>query len=188
MRIIITESQYKKILKEEEQKIVRIPSLRFFDNNWGKLQNFLRLKGNPPYSILGDLELRGPSFESLGNLVSVGGSLGLVNTRIESLGNLTSIGKNFISLASPIESLGNLTSVGSSVILLDAQIKSLGNLKSVGNELILKNAPLESFGNLEYVGRTLGISKDSPVFEKYTEEEIHKMVNVGGKVIFHDNI
>ena len=58
MKIIITESQYKRILKEEEeQKVLRIPSFKFFNHDWNMLQRFLEEKGNPPYSIGGNLYL-----------------------------------------------------------------------------------------------------------------------------------
>jgi hypothetical protein len=113
MKIIITESQYNRILKEEEeQKVLHIPSLKFFNDDWNLLQKFLKSKGNPPYSIGGDLYLIGKAIKSLGNLQSVGGSLYLPNTPIEFLGNLTSVGGWLVLRGTPIESLGNLQSVG----------------------------------------------------------------------------
>jgi hypothetical protein len=93
MKIIITESQYNRILKEEEeQKVLRIPSLKFFNDDWDLLQKFLERKGNPPYSIGGYLSLIGTEIESLGNLQSVEGDLYLSYTPIKSLGNLRSVG------------------------------------------------------------------------------------------------
>ena len=81
MKILISESQHKRIFKEEkEQKVLRIPSFKFFDNDWDLLQKFLERNGNPPYSIGGDLFLEGTSIESLGNLTSVGGNLDLEGT------------------------------------------------------------------------------------------------------------
>ena len=145
MKIIITESQYNRILKEEEeeQKILHIPSLKIFSGDWDLLQKFLKLKGNPPYSIGGDLEFRtNTKFKSLGNLISVGGGLDLKGT--------------------PIKSLGNLTTVGGGLLLGDTPIKSLGNLESVGSDLDLGGTPL---------------------LRKYTEEEIHQMVDVRGYVL-----
>ena len=119
MKIVISESQYNRILREEEeQKVLRIPSLKFFNNDWNLLQKFLNRRGNPPYSIGGDLYLGGTSIKSLGNLQSVGGDLDIYDTPIESLGNLQSVG-GFLSLeGTPIQSLGNLTSVGGNLILL----------------------------------------------------------------------
>ena len=93
MKIVISESQYKRLIEtEEEQKILKIPSLEIFNNDWFLLQKFLEKKGNPPYSIGGDLDLRFTSIKSLGNLQSVGGYLDLRYKPIESLGNLQSVG------------------------------------------------------------------------------------------------
>jgi hypothetical protein len=123
MKIIITESQYNRILREEEeQKVLHIPSLRFFNNDWNKLQKFLNRRGNPPYSLGGNLYLEESSVEFLGNLISVEGDLYLYNT--------------------PINSLGNLTSVGGDLDLLGTSIKSLGNLQTVGGYLDLRETPL----------------------------------------------
>ena len=102
MKILVTESQYNKLFKEEkEQKIFRFPGLEFFDENpwkaWQILQKVLQRRGNPPYIIDGDLFLAGTPIESLGNLTSVGGDLDLYKTPIESLGNLKSVG-GFLNL------------------------------------------------------------------------------------------
>jgi len=69
----VTESQYR-LLKEDEQKILQLPSIDYF-GGWKGLQKYLKRKGNPLYSISGDLDLRDTSIESLGNLTSVGGNL-----------------------------------------------------------------------------------------------------------------
>ena len=97
MKILVTESQYRKILGEEkEQKIFRVPGLEFFHEDpweaWQILQKVLQRRGNPPYTTGGDLDLHDTPIKSLGNLQSVGGSLYLLRTQIESLGNLQSVG------------------------------------------------------------------------------------------------
>jgi len=162
MKIIITESQYNRILREEEeQKVLHIPSMRFFNNDWYKLQKFLNRKGNPPYSIGGDVYLGRSSLASLGNLTSVGGDLILQGSTIESLGNLTSVGGYLDLGRTEFESLGNLTSVGGDLYLTLSRVKSLGNLAYVGNSLFLRRTPLS---------------------KKYTEEQIRQMVNVGGNI------
>jgi hypothetical protein len=166
MKIIITESQYNRILKEEEeQKVLRVPDMKFFHKNsleaWKILQKVLESRGNPPYTIGGDLYLVGTPIETLGNLISVGGDLYLVGTPIETLGNLISVGGYLDLRDTPIESLGNLTSVGGDLALSDTPIKSLGNLKSVGGGLDLEGTPLS---------------------KKYTEEEIRQMVYVDGDI------
>jgi hypothetical protein len=90
MKYIITHKQYQ-LLKEDEQKILQLPSIEYF-GGWDGLQKYLKKKGNPLYSINGDLDLRGTPIKSLGNLTSVGGNLDLEGTPIKSLGNLTSVG------------------------------------------------------------------------------------------------
>ena len=158
MKIVISESQYKRLIEaEEEQKVLRIPSLKFFNDDWFQLQEFLETKGNPPYSIKGNLDLRKTPIKSLGNLTSVGGNLNLYKTQIESLGNLQSVGGDLDLYKTQIESLGNLQSVGGFLDLQGTYIESLGNLQSVGGDLYLY---------------------ETPISEKYSEEEIRQMVNV----------
>jgi hypothetical protein len=122
MKIIITESQYKKIMENEEQEVLHIPSLKYFNEDWDFLQEFLESEGNPPYSLGGNLDLVGLKVESLGNLVSVEHDLYAYNT--------------------PLKSLGSLTSVGGLMDLSNTQIESLGNLSFVGGRLDLKGTPL----------------------------------------------
>ena len=178
MKIVISESQYKRLIEsEEEQKVLQIPSLKFFNDDWFLLQEFLEKKGNPPYSLGGDLNLQGTPIESLGNLTSVRGYLNLEGTPIESLGNLTTVGKGFNLMRTPIESLGNLQSVGRYLDLRGTPIKSLGNLTSVGGFLDLQGTYIESLGNLQSVGGDLYLY-ETPISEKYSEEEIRQMVNV----------
>jgi hypothetical protein len=121
MKIIITESQYKKIM-EEEQEVLNIPSLKYFNNDWNSLQEYLESEGNPPYSI--------------------GGNLNLVGLEVESLGNLVSVEHDLYAYDTPLKSLGNLTSVGGLMDLSNTQIESLGNLSFVGGSLVLNGIPL----------------------------------------------
>jgi hypothetical protein len=121
MKIIITESQYKKIM-EEEQEVLHIPSLKYFNNDWNSLQEYLESEGNPPYSI--------------------GGNLNLVGLEVESLGNLVSVEHDLYAYDTPLKSLGSLTSVGGLMDLSNTQIESLGNLSFVGGSLVLKGIPL----------------------------------------------
>jgi len=121
MKYIITESQHKRLF-EEEQKVLRIPDFKIFGNDWDILQRFLESKGNPPYSLGGNLDLLGLKVESLGNLVSVEGDIYASET--------------------PLKSLGSLTSVGGLMDISNTQIESLGNLSFVGGSLVLKGTPL----------------------------------------------
>ena len=140
--------------------ILKIP-FAAFNNNWDDLQLFLKHRGNPPYEITDDLDLYESKIESLGNLTSVGGHLNLGGSGIQSLGNLTSVGGNLDLFKSNIKSLGNLTSVGGFLFIYRAKIESLGNLTSVGGYLDLMGTPLSN---------------------KYSEEEIRKMVKVVGDI------
>jgi hypothetical protein len=125
MKIVITESQYKKILREEEeqQKVLHIPSINFFDGDWDLLQKFLKSKGNPPYSIGDDLFLEGTSIQSLGNLTSVRGYLDLSHTDIQSLGNLKSVGGNLFLRGTPLskiytsEQIRQMVNVGGEIFM-----------------------------------------------------------------------
>ena len=166
---------------EEEEKILVVPSLKYFGDDWNLLQSFLKSKGNPKWKILDDLDLDNSSIKTLGNLQYVGGGLFLRNTPIESLGNLQSVGGYLDLSHSPIESLGNLESVGGGLFLRNTPIKSLGNLISVGSYLELRNTQIESLGNLMSVGGYLDL-KNTPISKKYTEEEIRQMVNVKGHI------
>jgi hypothetical protein len=166
VKILVTESQYRKIFREDkEQKILEFPSLDFFNNDpfeaWKIIQKIIEKKGNPPYSI--------------------GGNLYLDSTPIKSLGNLTYVGGNVDLEGTPIKSLGNLTSVGGYLDLRETQIKSLGNLQSVGGALLLGNTPIESLGNLTLVGGDLDLV-GTPLSKMYTKKQIREMVNVGGNI------
>ena len=157
-------STIRRILKEETQepKILKLPSLEFFDEDpeiaWEIIQKIVERKGNPLYSIEGDLDLRNTLIESLGNLQSVGGDFSLRRTSIESLGNLTSVGGGLYLGGTPIKSLGDLRSVGGNLDLDRASIESIENLQSVGGFLSLLGTPLS---------------------EIYTEKQIREMVDVG---------
>ena len=121
MKIIISEAQHKRLF-EEEQKVLHIPDIRIFGNDWDILQRFLESKGNPPYSL--------------------GGNLNLVGLKVESLGNLVSVEHDLYAYDTPLKSLANLTSVGGLMDISNTQIESLGNLSFVGGSLVLKGTPL----------------------------------------------
>ena len=160
MKIIISEAQHKRLF-EEEQKVLHLPSAKVF-GGWDELQKFLELKGNPLYSLGGDLDLQlTTSVKSLGNLVSVDGDLVLDGSEIESLGNLTHVGGTFTMINTPIKTLGNLTSVGRSLFMNGSKIESFGNLTSVGSNMFMRETPLD---------------------EKYSEKEIRQMIYVGNTI------
>jgi hypothetical protein len=96
-------------------ELLKIPFAAF--NNWDDLQLFLKHRGNPPYEITDDLDLRYSDIKTLGNLTSVGGYLYLRGSGIQSLGNLTLVGGDLNLRYSEVEYFGNLTSVGGNLIL-----------------------------------------------------------------------
>ena len=141
MKIVISESQYKRLIEsEEEKKVLHIPSLKFFNDDWFQLQEFLESKGNPPYSIGGDFNLRNTPIEFLGNLISVGGDLGLYRT--------------------PIKSLGNLKSVGGDLYMRDTPIDSLGNLQSVDGDLYLRGTPISKMYTKKEIRQMVNVEGD----------------------------
>jgi hypothetical protein len=85
---------------------------------------------------------------------------------------------------SKAESLGNLTSVEGDLSLHISTIKDLGNLTSVGGYLYLYGSKIEDLGKLKYVGGDL-ILKHTTLLEKYTEEEIRSMIEIGGNIIYN---
>jgi len=123
MKYIITESQHRRLF-EEEQKVLHIPDFKIFGNDWDVLQRFLESKGNPLYSLGGNLNLVGLNVESLGNLVSVQDDLYAYDTPLKSLGKLTSVGGLMDLSNTPIESLGNLSFVGGSLVLSGTALRN----------------------------------------------------------------
>ena len=158
------ENIIRRILREqEEEKLLKIPSLKFFNNDWNILQKYLEFRGNPKYSIGGDLYLRRTDIESLENLVRVEGNLDLYDCE-------------------KLQSLGELKYVGGDLILMGCKnLVSLGDLEYVGLRFAAAGSNIESFGNLKYVGGNLFL-RYTPLSKKYTEEQIRRMVNVIGRI------
>ena len=124
----------------KNNEIFYIPSLDVF-GDWETLQKFLERRGNPLYSIGGDLGLIGTDIESIGNLTSVGGRLNLYGCK-----NLTS--------------LGNLTSVGGYLDLEGTNIESLGALTSVGRDLYLRITPISKKYSEEEIRQMVEVKGD----------------------------
>lgn len=116
MNYILTEEQLKTI----GNSVIRIP-YRHFNHSWTMVQKFISKKNNPPYILIGKIDLNGYDIEDLGSLVKVEGSLLLPNTTIRSLGDL-------------LEVTGFLDLYGT-------KIRDLGNLQLVGGDLDLRKTP-----------------------------------------------
>ena len=153
----------KKILKEETEEVLVIPSLSFFPDGIEGLKNFIEKKNIKRWSLDDNLYLS--QYEGdltwLEGLVSISGYLDLEGKKIKSL--------------------DNLQSVGGYLDIRNTQIKSLDNLQSVGMFLLLGGTQIKSFGNLQSVGGNLWLNKF--LSEKYTNEEIRSMINVDGNII-----
>ena len=74
-----------------------------------------------------------------------------------------------------------LVSISGNLDLFGTKIKSLDNLQSVDGYLDIKGTQIKSFGNLQSVGYDLYLNKF--LSEKYTDEEIRSMINVGGTIL-----
>jgi hypothetical protein len=138
------------------QKILKIPYAAFRED-WDLLQKFLKMKGNPKYIIVGNVDLRDrQDISDLKNLVGVEGYLWLSR--------------------SSVESLGELQFVDGDLMLWGCQnIKTLGKLKKVVRDLDLGFSSIESLGELEYVGGNLYIRGAN-----IPQSELDKVNVVGG--------
>jgi hypothetical protein len=136
MKIILKESQINKLM---EQEILKIPAIELF-GDWNTLQKFLERRGNPPYTIGGNVNLYGSDVTDLGNLISVGGFLDLKDSKIESLGNLQTVGGYLHLQYAPIESLGNLRSVGGDLYLRGTPIAKKYTLGQIRKMINVKGA------------------------------------------------
>jgi glutamine cyclotransferase len=180
------------------EKILKIP-YEAVRKDWNLLQQFLKMKGNPRYIIIGDVDLRDrQDISDLGNLVGVKGDLILANSSIESLDelefvegifslydcqNIKTLGKlkrveDSLRLSySSIQSLGELTFIEGNLILRNCEnITTLGKLKRVEGFVGLDGSPIESLGELEFVGENLCVRETN-----VPQSEIDK-VNVVGSI------
>ena len=123
------------------------------------MQQFLKMKGNPRYIIVGDvnLALRQDIFD-LRNLVGVDGNLSLTQSPIESLDDLEYV-TGFLHLygCKNIKTLGKLKRVENSLFLTKSSVKSMGALKFIGGRLFIidTNIPYSELDRVEVVGKII---------------------------------
>lgn len=154
MRYIITERQYR-LLNEEPEEILEIP-YKVFNSDWEFLQEYLENFGNPPFKLIGNVDLRKIQIFDLGNLIGVEGNLTLRGTPIHSLGDLQFVGGIFdVVYTRYLKSLGKLRVVGKTCIIKDSMVNDLGELETVGRTLNIYGSNVKSLGNLKFVGRDL---------------------------------
>jgi hypothetical protein len=160
------------------ENILKIPYVAVKED-WNLLQQFLKMKGNPRYIIIGDVDLRSRhDISDLGNLVGVDGYFNLNGCKkIKTLGKLKKVGGYLTLAGSSIESLGELEFVEGFFSLWGCKkIKTLGKLKKVGDFLYLGDSSIESLGELEFVGEDIYINDTEIPYS-----EINK-VNVVGEI------
>ena len=144
MKYIITEQQ----LNQLKKKPIEIP-FTAFSNDWDALQTFLNKRKNPPYILVGDLNLNDRNdIDSLGSLVKVLGDVNLSYSSISSLGDLTTVSGYLDITRTPIKNLGNLSYVGKDLSAGRSSLSSLGKLEYVGDDLYLKNTPFSKTSNI----------------------------------------
>jgi hypothetical protein len=183
-----------------KEDILKVPYAAF-NEDWDLLQKFLKMKGNPKYIILGNIDLnRRQDISDLGNLIGVIGNLYLNYSSIESLGELEFVDGNvyFISCEniktlgklkrivgdlyltfSPIQSTGNLEEIDGNLFLIGClRIKTLGNIKKISGSFNLEYVLIESLGELEFIGFDFDISNC------YTIKTLSKLNYVGRDVYF----
>lgn len=157
MKYIISEDQLDRI----KDKILKIPYITVGDD-WGLLQKYIERKGNPPYILIGIIDLSGrKNITSLGSLVGVEGDLRINGTSVETLGNLIFVTGYLKCNNTPLESLGNLTSVHS-ISADNTQLKSLGNLTSVKGFISVKNTWI--YGGRKFIAQEVGLPNDYNVY------------------------
>jgi hypothetical protein len=141
------------------KNILKIPYVAVKED-WNLLQQFLKMKGNPRYIIVGDVDLhRRQDISDLGNLVGVEGDLTLARSTIESLGELQFVGGMFLLYGCQnIKTLGNFKRVEGTLRLTNSSIESLGDLEFVGKNLWVDGTKItpSELDNIEVVGRIMG--------------------------------
>ena len=138
------------------KNILKIPYVAVRED-WNLLQQFLKMKGNPRYIIVGDVDLSyRKDISDLGNLVGVMGYLNLSESSIKSLGELEFV-DGFFSIyeCKNIETLGKLKHVGDALSLSFTFVKSLDGLEFVGRDLFIVGTKIHrsELNNIKVGGR-----------------------------------
>jgi len=155
----------KSLLIEEESQRILIPR-----NVEGRKKQLKRIHWKKVLKYIkdgsqGDLDLRGTPLEFLPeDLIGVGKSLDLSYSKIKKLPD-------------------NLKEINGALYLDDTSIKYLPeNLSYVGSDLFLEHSEIEKLPANLKIGRDLFID-NTPLSEKYTKDEIRKMVkHIGGNI------
>jgi hypothetical protein len=176
----------KSLLIEEESPRILIPR-----NVEGRKEGLKRIHWRRVLKYIkngcnGDLDLSKTPLEFLpDDLTSVGGDLDLSFSKIKKLPDkLRKIGGYLWLRRTPLEFLPEeLTSVGGDLDLLKSKIKKLPDkLEKIGGSLWLDNTSIKHLPENLIIDWNLFLFH-TPLSEKYTEDEIRKMVKyIGGDI------
>ena len=126
----------------------------------------------------GDLNLSFSKIETLPDNLHVAGDLNLIHTPITTLPNNLQVDGVLNLINSSVKTLSSNLQVGKALYLNDTQVKSLPSNLQVGDldlyHTMITTLPdnLQIKGNLEL--------KRTPIAEKYSKEEIRKMIEDAG--------
>jgi hypothetical protein len=188
MKLIITESQYRRLIESEEEE----PKLYNFSSSkeykiykdepelWDDI--FLRKKKKDGINYTGyyikDNIIIKDDVTELEYLVKVDGDLDLTNSKIKSLPMLSEVSGRFdLSNNESIKSLPELVKVGIMIDLYGSNVTSLPKLKEVGN-IYLKFSKIESLPSLKKIGGGLYLSYENTEKE-YPLKNLPKLREVG---------
>jgi hypothetical protein len=194
MKIIISESQYRQIIENEENSFDYNLYPLYLDDIVGDDIEEILVKGYRRFNkfrtsfdgimIIGDFDLsyvyNDDVREILKELVVVVGNFEIFNRRID-LPKLKMIKGSLILEHTKMKSLPELEYVDGSLNLHSSTIESLPKLKKVGMKLNLMDTKIAELPSLEFVGGDLNIA-ESPL-AKLNFKDIRSKVEIKGNII-----
>jgi hypothetical protein len=147
MKIIINETQLRKIFESEKKdRLLTIPAEDFADNWEGFINVYNKKNKYDGIELEGDLDLSELDVKDLeiifNEVVIINGTLEMDDSLIESLGRLEKVNGDLNLKGTKIKDLNNLTEVDGDLDLEETQIETLSGLTSVGGYLNLEKTPL----------------------------------------------
>jgi GNAT superfamily N-acetyltransferase len=127
--------------------------------------------------IIGDAYFEDSQFQSLGNLVTIGGGADFQNSQVQDLGNLQTIGGIADFEKSQVQSLGNLQTIGGDAYFGGSQVQDLGNLQTIGGRAYFENSQVQDLGNLQTI-------KGSASFRDSQVQDLGNLQTIGGDAKF----
>jgi hypothetical protein len=84
--------------------------------------------------------------------------------------------------ASSMEDFNDVEVIDGNLTVNSDKIKSLQNIKTINGKLWVYGNNFEDFGNLKTVKGDVTLTKNTPLLDMYTEDEIKGMINIGGNL------